>query len=358
MGVYKFKLSGVIADDWEANYFGDEGLITLKQVEAELKNAGGQDIEVDFSSVGGLVPVGVDIFFAFRDYKRANPQAQMQLNMKSQIASMASHIASGEFWDMITAEDITSWMIHNPSMYGGGDYKAWRAGSEYLERLAVLYSGSYIKRSKKSEKEIRSMMDKTTYLFGEEIVKAGFADILQPTAEEKNSTAMIAQMELKYKSIMQKISQRELQQDDYLKAVAKLKDEPVTMQKPAESGQNKIQEDVKMNFDEVKTTFSSELAGIEKAGIDKGKENMIANNKAIMEFKDKAEYKNLPFIQERCDKALMEGEDFADVKMAVMALMLDPKNAAMIESPGNINTGGSDTVSGESDNQTKKEVRW
>ena len=112
-----------------------------------------------------------------------------------------------------------------------------------------------------------------------------------------------------------------------------------------------------MNFDEVKTTFSSELAGIEKAGADKGKADMIANNKAIMEFKDKAEYKNLPFIQERCEKALMEGEDFADVKMAVMALMLDPKNAAVMESPGNINTGGNSTISGEGA-QPQKEVKW
>jgi ATP-dependent protease ClpP protease subunit len=354
VGVYKINLKGVIADDWEANYFGDEGLITLKQVETELKNAGGQDIEVDFSSVGGLVSVGVDIFFAFRDYKRANPQAQMQLNMKSQIASMASHIASGEFWDMITAEDITSWMIHNPSMYGGGDYKAWQAGSEYLERLAVLYSGSYIKRSKKSEKEIRSMMDKTTYLFGDEIVKAGFADILQPTAEEKNGTAMIAQMELKYKSIMQKISQRELQENDYLKAVAKLKDEPITMQKPAESGKNKIQEDVKMNFDEVKTKHPDTFAEIEKAGVSMERERVGA----LIEMKKRKDFEGIPAIIERIDEGIAKGETMQTVELGLMALLTKNSVQAAMESAGDINTGGSSTVSGESDNQTKKEVRW
>lgn len=355
--VYKIKLSGVIASDMEASWFGDEGLITLKQVETELKNAGGQDIEVDLSSVGGLVSAGVDIYFALRDYKRQNPTAQMQLNMKSQIASMASHIASGEFWDLITAEDITSWMIHNPSMYVEGDYRIMKDASEYLERLSALYAGSYIKRSKKSEKEVRSMMDKTTYLFGEEIVKAGFADEILPTAEEKNKPAMISKIELKYKSIMKKISQHEGTENDYLKAVAKMQDE-ITTQKPAESGKNN-QEEIKMNFDEVKTTFSSELAGIEMAGKDKGKVEMVANNKAIMELKAKEEFKNLPFIQERCDKALMEGEKIEDLKMSINAMLLDPKNAASLESPGNINTGGQGTMSGEhSNDKDKSEVKW
>lgn len=141
--VHKIKLFGVIASDMEAAFFGDEGLITLSMVENELKTANGKDIEVDLSSVGGLVSVGVDIYFAFRDYKRNNPQAQMILNMKSQVASMASHIASGEFWDMVTAEDISSWMIHNPAMYVGGDYRIMKEASDHLERLAAMYSTSY-----------------------------------------------------------------------------------------------------------------------------------------------------------------------------------------------------------------------
>lgn len=357
----KIKLFGVIASDLEAAFFGDEGLITLKKVETFLKESNGNDIEVDFSSIGGVVDVGVDIYFAFRDYKRQFPQAQMILNIKSQCASMASHIASGEFWDIVTVEDISSWMLHNPSNGIYGDYRDMQANADYLSRLSTLFSDSYSRRAEKTVKEIRKMMDDTTYLFGKEIVEAGFADEVLATADsdKSNKDSMIAQMQLKYNSTMEKIKQLKYKPDDFERAVAKLKDdEKITMHTPAIGGVNNIQEVVIMNFDEAKKTFSAELANIEQAGKDQGKAEMIANNKAIMEFMNKPEYKALPFVQERCTKALESGESFADMKLSVQALMLDPKNQAAIESPKDLNAGGSSSVSGETSSAGEAKVEW
>ena len=357
MKFYKIKLFGVIASEMESMFFGDEDMITLKKVESYLKEANGDDIEVDLSSVGGRVDVGSDIFFAFRDYKRQFPKSQMILNIKSQAASMASFLAAGEFWDIITVEDISSWMNHNPANYVGGDYRVMKENATYLERLAVLYSGAYQKRSKKSEKEIRAMMDKTTWLYGQEIVDAGFADEVLASSDvsddEKNKDAMIAKTVLKYDSMMDKMQQVKMRREDLQKAVASI----TNMEKPAMSGNNNSQEEVVMTFDEAKKTFSSELAVVEKAGEEKGKTEMIANNKAIMELKAKPEFKNLSFIQERCDEALMKGENLSDVKMAINAMLLDPKNQAHMESPGDINAGSSGTMSGEKADKSA-EVKW
>jgi len=367
MPFYKFKLNGVIASELEAMIFGNDDLITLKQVENHLTQAAGNDIEVDFSSIGGLVGVGTDIYFAFRDYKRNNPNAQMILNIKSQAASMASHIASGEFWDIVTVEDISSWMIHNPANFIQGDYRIMEANADYLKRLSTMFADSYSRRSEKKVKEIQDMMNKTngTWLFGKEIVDAGFADEVMTTAakdEEKNRDSMFAKMQLKYNSTMEKIQQIKFKNDEIYKAVAKLQDSNAAINnnstQPASGGENKTQEEVTMTFDEAKKTFSSELANLEKAGTDKGKADMIANNKAIMEFKNKKEYKNLLFVQERCEEAIAAGENIADVKMSVQALMLDPKNQASMESPDHISSGVDGTVSGEAAKTAENQVKW
>lgn len=340
--MYKIKLSGIIADEMDAVFFGDEGIITLSKVEKELQAADGQDIEVDFSSIGGLVSVGVDIFFAFRNYKRNNPGAQMILNMKSQIASMASHIASGEFWDLITVEDISSWMIHNPSAYADGDYRVMKDMADYLERLAVMYSTAYVKRSKKPEKEIRAMMDKTTFLFGGEIVNAGFADEILVTAEEKNKPAMIAQMELKHKSIMQKINQSELYQNDYLKAVAKMTDITPTMEAPASGGKNITQEVIIMNIDELKKNNPELCAELKEAGRIQGEQSEHERVKSLIAMKQNEEFKGLTMVHERIDKSISEKESLTDCKLAIMALLSKNSILAHTESPGAI--GGDVTM--------------
>lgn len=356
MAIYKFKMFGVIASEIESIIFGDEDLITLKDVENNLVQANGDDIEVDLSSVGGLVNVGVDIYFELRDYKRNNPNSEMILNIKSQAASMASHIASGEFWDLITVEDISSYMLHNPENYMHGDYIVMQENADFLQRLSSLYSMSYIKRSGKSEKEIRGMMDKTTFIYGEEVVQAGFADEVLTTGEEINRESMIAHMQLKYDSMVQKFQQIEMKNEDFKKAVAKLdinkehdSGSNNNKQQPATGGNNNKQEGRTMakTVEELRTENPDLYKETIQAGSDQAKSDMIANNKAIMEFKNKDEFKNLEFIQNRCEESLENSENIADLKMAVQALMLDPKNQASLDSPDDIDGGDSSTVSGE-----------
>lgn len=353
--MYKIKLIGEIG--WDIMPFN---------VQEELNEANGQDIEVTLSSEGGSIFKGVDIFNAFREYKKQFPNSQMILNMGSVVASMGSYTAANEVFDLVTAYDNTSWMIHNPRMFAAGDYNEMEKASDFLKRLAGLMSQEYMKRSGKKNKEIRSMMDKETWLFGQEIIDAGFADELIKSDEIVDKDSAVALADLKYKAVMKKAMAEEIKPDEFEKAVASISapeiDAAITKKieestQPANGGENIKQEEVKMNFDEVKTTFSTELANLEEAGKETGKAEMIANNKAIMEFKNKKEFKNLLFIQERCDEALMNGENLSDLKISVNALMLDPKNQAVIESPGDIDSGIDKTVSGE-DAPADAKAKW
>ena len=91
-------------------------------------------------------------------------------------ASAASYFAAAEIWDIVTVEDITTWMAHRPTVCGCGDYEEFEMISDFLKRSTQLYANIYSSRSGIKIDEMLSMMKKTTYLFGLEVVKNGFAD--------------------------------------------------------------------------------------------------------------------------------------------------------------------------------------
>jgi len=322
-------------------------------VREQFGDISGEDIEVDLSSPGGSVFDGIEIFNIFRDYKRDNPGAQMILNMKGETASMGSYIAANETFDIVTTEDNNSWMVHNPIMGIYGDYQEMEKGADFLKRLAKMMVPVYSKRSGKAINEIQKMMDSETWLFGQEIVDAGFADEIIKTDSGIDKDSAIARAELKLKAVMKKVRETEIKESDFEKVAAimkndeKKKDNEQSNTQPAAGGNNN-QEDVLMDIKELREKHPEIHAEALKAGEDKGMEFMKANNKAVMEFKNKTEFKNLEFIQARCEKALEDGENFSDLKMAVQALMLDPKNQSSLDSPGDLDGGSDGTVSGES----------
>lgn len=342
-----FKINIVGEIGWDVYSF---------MIKDKLDEAKGKDIEVDLSSPGGSVFEGIEIFNLFRAYKRENPNAQMILNITGEAASMGSYLSANEVFDIVTVEDNATYMIHNPLMGVIGDYIEMRKGAEFLERLAIMMAPVYANRSSQQLEKVRTDMDNETWLFGQEIIDAGFADEIIKTKKSSGDSkaSAIANAEIKYKTVMKKVRESEIKESDFERVAAimtEIKPEPKKEPKstqPAKSGKNN-QEVIKLkNKDELQDEYPEIHTAVMKAGEDKGKEKIIANNKAIMEFKNKEEYKNLEFVQMRCEKAIEDGEDIADLKMSISALMLDPKNQASMESPGAINTGNPDgSVSGE-----------
>ena len=457
---YKIKMIGEIGCN-----------ITPEFIMEELSNANGDNIDFMFSSLGGSISKGLIIGSLLKDYKDDFPNAKLNLKVTAEAASMGSHLMALPVWDHITVEETTVHMRHNPQSIAMGDYIELEKATNFMKKYTDVMAIEYSRKSGMSLDQTKRDMDKTTWLFGKEIVDAGFADEVVSSDRKMQKDVALSMCQSKFKTFMGKLPNEKFEMSEYTtvmglismsdenmkidyydgyfnfddpdlemidikmpypnehaarvrdpddfqdgtfrrkrlpkskggkggvsiiigklkgktamivqayrfpkdlytvaEAKAWLKEnnvkyilfEPASgdiknknMQNPAMSGKNN-QEDI-MDFDEVKKTYSSELAGIEMAGEEKGKAAMIANNKAIMELKEKEEFKNLPFIQERCNKALMEGEDLADVKMAINAMLLDPKMQASVESPGDISTGTSVSMSGESAKIVKKDVRW
>lgn len=273
-------IDGVIGIDLDSVRFGQM-----------LAESNGDDVEVHISTPGGLIIDGIRMYNQVRDYKRNFPQSQMMAIIKSQAASMGSYLFSNPAFDLKYVEDNGTLMIHNP--YNGmiGDYRDMMKNANYLDGLATLLAKSYAEASGKSVKEIRDMMDAETWLFGDEIVKAGFADGTIPSgSKDINKTESLALAKANFKDAKNKTKPESLDSPDYLEAVAiasqHLTAEPHREEKPADDNNPKMEE--KMNLQEfiksnpeAKAEYDALLQAAEASGNDKASLTLMADRERL-----------------------------------------------------------------------------
>jgi len=204
------RLSGTVGADFSG-----------ASLAVELHDAAGDDLDIQVASPGGSVFDGLEIFNAIRDYRRQNPSAQIVITLKGLAASMASYIASVEVANRVRAEDNAVFMLHNPWSIASGDHREMQKSSDFLKGLADLLATAYVKRSRKSRAEITKMMDAETWLFGDEIKAAGFADeIIQgsddngkPSASTKDKSAAIGAARVEFAKMQKLIRDTETPAD-------------------------------------------------------------------------------------------------------------------------------------------------
>ena len=326
-------------------------------VVSQLDSVGGDDVTIDFSSPGGDVFEGVEIFNAFTDYKRKYPNAKIIFEVKGIAASMGSYIISNSVIDEVNIESNASYMIHNPWLFAMGDYKAMQKKAEFLEGLTKMVAPSYAETSGKSIVDIRGLMDDETWLFGQEIIDAGFADSIIPAEKQEEKAVALSRSKMSFSNMRERFEELEKQKDfDFERAAAILKTEtPVILEtvaddnKPAPVGNLKTE--VPMNKEELKKDNPELYASMIKEGADNERENNNVRVKALTEMKAKDEYKDLPEVSETIDKAIMEGTTIEAVQPLIMAAMMkimkDPARMATLESPGDIAGGDGDNLTPE-----------
>jgi ATP-dependent protease ClpP protease subunit len=175
----QITISGIIG--WDA---------TAANLRDELKAAGGGPVELVISSPGGFVGEGLEMFNMVRNYK-----GQTTARLSGYAMSMASYIPLAA--DRIVAEDNAIYMIHNVRGGVWGDHNDILNFGESTKGMSRLIARAYAKKTGKSAEEIAEMMDKETYLFGEDIVDAGFADEVVEAAEKDDddeAAALMAKM--------------------------------------------------------------------------------------------------------------------------------------------------------------------
>lgn len=162
-------LDPIGADFWD-------GGVTAKRVSAVLRAAGSRDVEVTINSPGGDYFEGLAIYNALREHKGA-----VTIKIIGLAASAASVIAMAG--DEIQIARAGFLMIHNTWVYAAGDRHGLREVADWLEPFDLAAVDLYAARSGMDAAEIRTMLDRETWMGGAEAVEKGFADALLPADE-------------------------------------------------------------------------------------------------------------------------------------------------------------------------------
>ena len=183
--MFKLTIDKVIGEDWWAKYTGVSEEISSAYVRDTLAAFPDNESElrIVIDSPGGDVFEGITIFNIIRDFARSNPDVKVTTYIQGLAASMASVIALAASsvnpdQNKVEAEDNSVFMIHNAWDIVAGNKNDLRDAADFLSQIDNVLAATYVKKSGKSEKEIAAMMDAETWLWGKEIMDAGFADIV------------------------------------------------------------------------------------------------------------------------------------------------------------------------------------
>ena len=175
-------INKIIGEDWWEQYTGVQEEISANYVRDQLKAfpENENELRIVIDSPGGDVFEGVTIFNIIRDFARNNPSVKITTYIQGMAASMASAIALAanavSDSNKVIAEDNSIFMIHDAWGYVIGNENDMREAAEYFAMIDSMLSSIYMRKTGKSEDDIRSMMDAETWLWGKNILEAGFVD--------------------------------------------------------------------------------------------------------------------------------------------------------------------------------------
>lgn len=144
--------------------------VSPKGVMRALDRMGNVDeVTVRINSPGGSVFAGLAIYQYLKDHK-----AKVIVRVDGLAASAASIIAMAA--DQLIMGTGAMMMAHNPWMVAMGEAKDFRDAADTLDKIQTSLISVYKERTGKSEDELKSMLDATTWLTADEAVTMGFAD--------------------------------------------------------------------------------------------------------------------------------------------------------------------------------------
>jgi len=236
--------------------------VTSKSVRQQMKDIKpNEDLDIELSSIGGDVFNGVDIANLIRDHK-----GKTTITVSGLAASMGSYIM--EMADVVEVHDNTSFMMHNPWTFAFGDYRDFKEDAKFLKSLTSMMTLAYSAKSGKSRSKIMQMMGDTTWLFGQEIVDAGFADKIIDTESKAGKEDLVTTAKLRFESCMAKLKDFKGCGDERSKVRASL---TAGINSPHQGIKEYIKEDRIMDLTELKSLHPSLCAELIKEGETKGK---------------------------------------------------------------------------------------
>lgn len=264
----------ILIDKQIGNDFWAEG-ITPDYVRKSLASAPeGEEIRITIDSPGGSVWDCITIYNIIRDFCR-NHKNKITTYIQGMAASAASVIAMAAHdvseFNEIVVEDNSVFMIHNAWTCACGNKNELRQCADDLEGIDAIAAGAYSRKTSKELSNIKNMMDKTTWLYGQEIIDEGFATsiILDQKGGNTDKQQSIASAQNIFNETQNKMHAITAKQ-----CISKIAACISTSEIPGKNKpDNKIMEGCKMTVEELKNSnpdvYTAILAEGEKAGVQK-----------------------------------------------------------------------------------------
>lgn len=167
----KLNLSGDIVpndDKWVYDWLGYDAACP-NDVHEFLEKAAGEPVDVYINSGGGDVFAGSEIYETLRDYSG-------EVTIHVIYAASAASVIMCARRSVIAPTGMV--MVHNVAAVSRGDYHAMDKSSEILQKANQAVAAAYTAKSGKSEQEVLELMDRETWLTGQEAVDAGLVDAI------------------------------------------------------------------------------------------------------------------------------------------------------------------------------------
>lgn len=155
-------------DKWVYDWLDYDGTCP-RDVHNAIEKANGEPLDVYINSGGGDVFSGSEIYEILRDYSG-------EVTIHVIYAASAASVVMCSRKSVITPAGMV--MVHNVSSTARGDYHAMDKSSEILQKANKAIAAAYTAKSGKPEAEVLEMMDKETWLTGQEAVDAGLVDAI------------------------------------------------------------------------------------------------------------------------------------------------------------------------------------
>lgn len=181
----KLNIKGVIIPNdykWIYDWFEIDSTCP-NDVNAQLEEANGEDIEVIINSGGGDVPSGSEIYTSLKDYSG---------NSIGKIVGWAASAASVAAMGVkkLLISPTAQIMMHNVSSYASGDYRDLQHESDVLKNYNTSIANAYILKSGMSQEELLELMNQETWLNAQQALEKKLVDEIM--FDEGNQLKIVA----------------------------------------------------------------------------------------------------------------------------------------------------------------------
>lgn len=329
--------------------------VLASDIQTQLNESMGEDVEIHINSGGGSVYHGIAIFNYIRDYASLH---NVKIIIDGLAASAASYIAlAGNQKPVI--HDNSIFMIHNPWSFTIGDHREMDKMSEMLKGMTNLFIRAYSKTTDNPEEKIKNWMNNEKFFFGKEILDNGFAsEIIEiDEDEEKDASSLIAMAKLNIENCLK--TAKEKTEDNYEKIAALIKDTAkANLEKPEENntqateparaGKNKNGGKTVNTLEELRAENLDLYSKAIQAGIDQGIKQEQERVKAHAEWLD--------VDKENATKAILEGEEFTMASLSKYTkaqAKVHEVNAGVNDNPEGIKTPVTDDPEANEEKETE-----